>query len=113
MQLPSLVVAPAAYPQLHKVDIDAGDHPLQNNLVMAKLHTLPVEIICHTFSHADQVSQKALRLTNRQLGDIGKRSVFQAASVTTSDESLERLNHILDKPGSYFPYHQNISEPLR
>lgn len=65
---------------------------------MAKLHTLPVEILCHIFSHADQVSQKALRLTNRQLGDIGKRSVFQAISVTTSDESLERLNHILERP---------------
>ncbi|KAL4742471.1 hypothetical protein BDV11DRAFT_11873 [Aspergillus similis] len=64
---------------------------------MAELTSLPAEIVRHIFSLADQASQKALRLTNRQLGAIGQHSVFQTLSVCPTEESYGRLESILKR----------------
>ncbi|KAL4985498.1 hypothetical protein BDW68DRAFT_198825 [Aspergillus falconensis] len=64
---------------------------------MAQITSLPAEILGHIFSHADQKSQKALRLANRQLGAIGQRSVFQTLSICPTEESYGRLENILKR----------------
>ncbi|KAL4908351.1 hypothetical protein BDW74DRAFT_166097 [Aspergillus multicolor] len=74
---------------------------------MAPFNSLPPEILGSIFSHADQKSQKALRLTNRQLAAIGKQSVFHALSVCPTDESSERLENILKRP-DLVPYINKI-----
>ncbi|RDW65853.1 uncharacterized protein DSM5745_09592 [Aspergillus mulundensis] len=74
---------------------------------MAQFSSLPPEILGNIFLHADQKSQKALRLTNRQLGAIGQQSVFQTLRVCPTEESYGRLENILKRP-DLVPYINKI-----
>ncbi|KAI9375357.1 hypothetical protein BJX61DRAFT_539914 [Aspergillus egyptiacus] len=74
---------------------------------MTQLTSLPPEILSLIFSNADQKSQKALRLANRQLGAIGQRDVFQTLSVCPTEESYGRLESILQR-ADLVPYIDKI-----
>ncbi|KAL4912536.1 hypothetical protein BDW62DRAFT_216256 [Aspergillus aurantiobrunneus] len=62
------------------------------------LLNLPTEILLLVFFHADQDCRKGLRLTNRQLSEIGRQSLFQTVCVSPTQESRGRLENILDRP---------------
>jgi hypothetical protein len=63
---------------------------------MVGLLSLPTEILDRICSLVDLETRKALRVANQRLSTIGQRWVFDAAVVSPTDASCDRLDQILE-----------------
>ncbi|KAL4961056.1 uncharacterized protein BDV14DRAFT_204058 [Aspergillus stella-maris] len=65
---------------------------------MARLMSFPPEILDRLFFYADSTTRKNLRCSSHVLSAIGQRWVFDCLTVSLTDASCDRLDHIISRP---------------